>query len=95
MKPTEISAEDIEFINYAYSLVNSARYPSFQRVTEVYNRLTGKRVNNTSCGSCIRSRILELKNILDKFEKSKEKDYNKEDNLNQNENVATEEITNP
>lgn len=91
-----ITQEDIEFINKAYSLINTAKYPSFQRVTDVYNRLTGKRVNNTSCASCIRSRVLELKNILDKFEKSREKDYNKEEEpknttKNLNENVATEE----
>lgn len=97
MGQREISVEDRDYINYAYSLVNSARYVSFQKLTEVYNRVTGKNAKVTNCASCYRQRVLELKNILDKFEKSKEKDYNKEDEPKNttNENVATEEITNP
>ena len=62
-----ISSEDAEFIEFAYNLVNSAKYPSFTKVTEVYNRVFNKQLSSTSCGACIRQRILELKATLDKI----------------------------
>ena len=62
-----ISSEDAEFIEFAYSLINSAKFPSFTKVTEVYNRVYNKQLSSTSCGSCIRQRILELKATLDKL----------------------------
>ena len=62
-----ISSEDAEFIEFAFSLVNSAKFPSFTKVTEVYNRVFNKQLSSTSCGACIRQRILELKNTLDKL----------------------------
>lgn len=62
-----ISSEDAEFIEFAYSLINSAKFPSFTKVTEVYNRVYKKQLSSTSCGACIRQRVLELKNTLDKL----------------------------
>ena len=62
-----ISSEDAEFIEFAYSLINSAKFPSFTKVTEVYNRVYNKQLSSTSCGACIRQRILELKATLDKL----------------------------
>lgn len=62
-----ISSEDAEFIEFAYKLCNSAKYPSFTKVTEVYNRVYKKQLSSTSCGACIRQRILELKATLDKI----------------------------
>ena len=62
-----ISSEDAEFIEFAYSLINSAKFPSFTKVTEVYNRVYNKQLSSTSCAQCIRQRILELKNTLDKL----------------------------
>lgn len=62
-----ISSEDAEFIEFAFSLVNTSRYPSFTKVTEVYNRVYNKQLSSTSCGACIRQRVLELKNTLDKL----------------------------
>ena len=62
-----ISSEDAEFIEFAYSLINSAKYPSFTKVTEVYNRVFNKQLSATSCGACVRQRILELKATLDKI----------------------------
>ena len=62
-----ISSEDAEFIEFAYNLVNSAKFPSFTKVTEVYNRVYKKQLSSTSCGACIRQRILELKATLDKI----------------------------
>lgn len=62
-----ISSEDAEFIEFAYKLINSAKYPSFTKVTEVYNRVFNTQLSSTSCGACIRQRILELKATLDKL----------------------------
>lgn len=62
-----ISSEDAEFIEFAYSLINSAKYPSFTKVTEVYNRVFNKQLSSTSCGACIRQRVLELKETLDRI----------------------------
>lgn len=62
-----ISSEDAEFIEFAYKLCNSAKYPSFTKVTEVYNRVYNKQLSSTSCSQCIRQRILELKATLDKI----------------------------
>ena len=62
-----ISSEDAEFIEFAFSLVNSAKFPSFTKVTEVYNRVFNKQLSSTSCAQCIRQRILELKATLDKI----------------------------
>ena len=62
-----ISSEDAEFIEFAYSLINSAKYPSFTKVTEVYNKVYNKQLSSTSCSQCVRQRILELKNTLDKL----------------------------
>ena len=62
-----ISSEDAEFIEFAYNLVNSAKYPSFTKTTDVYNRVYNKQLSSTSCAQCIRQRILELKATLDKI----------------------------
>lgn len=67
MKIVKITDEDVKFIEFAYSLVNTARYPSFKKVTDCYNRVFGKRQPYTSCGSCIRHQVLELKKALDKL----------------------------
>ena len=62
-----ISSEDAEFIEFAYSLINGAKFPSFTKTTDVYNRVYNKQLSSTSCGACIRQRILELKATLDKL----------------------------
>ena len=62
-----ISSEDAEFIEFAFSLVNTSRYPSFTKTTDVYNRVYNKQLSSTSCAQCIRQRILELKATLDKI----------------------------
>ena len=86
-----ISSEDAEFIEFAYSLINSAKYPSFTKVTEVYNRVFNKQLSSTSCGACIRQRILELKATLDKLNEEilKEKEQKQDDKIN-DDKVATD-----
>ena len=70
MRPiVKMTSESAKFITFAYGLINSARYPSFTKVTEVYNEVFGTKLASTSCSSCMRQRVLELKAALDKYNK--------------------------
>ena len=89
-----ISSEDAEFIEFAYSLINSAKYPSFTKVTEVYNRVYNKQLSSTSCGACIRQRILELKNTLDKLNEEILKEKEEKEIIPLAENHKNNEIKN-
>lgn len=89
-----ISSEDAEFIEFAYSLINSAKYPSFTKVTEVYNRVYNKQLSSTSCGSCIRQRILELKNTLDKLNEEILKEKEEKENIPLAKNKENNKIKN-
>ena len=86
-----ISSEDAEFIEFAYSLINSAKFPSFTKTTDVYNRVFNKQLSSTSCAQCIRQRILELKATLDKLNEEilKEKEEKQDDKIN-DDKVATD-----
>ena len=86
-----ISSEDAEFIEFAYNLVNSAKFPSFTKVTEVYNRVYNKQLSSTSCGACVRQRILELKATLDKLN---EEILKEKENIPLAENHKNNEIKN-
>lgn len=72
----EISSEDIKFIEWAYSLINTAKYPNFRKVTDTYNKVFQKNRKHTSCASCIRSQVLELHEAVQKL--LKETDVNPE-----------------
>lgn len=89
-----ISSEDAEFIEFAYKLCNSAKYPSFTKVTEVYNRVYNKQLSSTSCGACIRQRILELKNTLDKLNEEILKEKEEKEIIPLAENHKNNEIKN-
>ena len=78
-----LTDEDIEYIKFARSVLNKAHYPSSEKVTEVYNRVysdssTFKKLSNTSCGSCIRQRVMkmytDMENVLKKMENKNETD---------------------
>ena len=79
-----ISSEDAEFIEFAFSLVNSAKYPSFTKTTDVYNRVFNKQLSSTSCAQCIRQRILELKATLDKLNEEILKEKEEKENIPSN-----------
>lgn len=89
MKIKEINKEDREFILFAHSLINKARYPSFEKVTETYNRVFGTSLKSTSCGTCVRQRILDLKKELDKV-----LNYEKENASSQNISTSNEKNEN-
>ena len=76
----EITKEELDFIDFAFSLINRARYPDFKKVDELHNRIfTNQHVNPTSCGSCMRQRICDLKRWKDEFVSKVDKEIDKAD----------------
>lgn len=59
--------EDIKFVEKAIELKNKGYYIDSMQLTEHYNRILNKRVNTTSCGSCLRQRISELEGALNHY----------------------------
>lgn len=91
-----LSKEDSDFIDFAYGCINKAHYPSSNQTVEVYNKVFSDRPNfrpraMTSCGSCIRQMVLEMKQekdrLMEKFEK--ENNLNKEENKDGKKHEAT------
>lgn len=61
-----IKKEDRELIEELFSKFNKGERIKSQVLTDLYNRVTGKNLTNTSCGSCLRQRLFELVDILNK-----------------------------
>lgn len=80
-----ITSEDVKLIEKFIKIKNSGYYCNGGEVTAVYNRVLGKNVQSTNCSSCIRQRIGELENALNRFKKQMEVDTPKEEN-----NASTE-----
>lgn len=62
-----ITSEDVKLIERFIDIRNRGYYCNSQELTDVYNRVLGKHVANTSCGSCMRQRISELETALNSF----------------------------
>lgn len=62
-----ISSEDIELADKFYDILNTGYYCDSKQVTDLFNKLTGKNVNNTNCSTCIRHRVLEIHNIVERL----------------------------
>ena len=60
----EWSDEEIKMVERFIEIKNKGYYADGKQVTDYYNRLLGKRVNPTNCGSCIRQRVGELEGAL-------------------------------
>lgn len=56
--------EEIKTVERFIEIKNKGYYADGKQVTDYYNRLLGKRVNPTNCGSCIRQRVGELEGAL-------------------------------
>ena len=91
-----ITEEDIKFIDFAYGCINKAHYPSTTQTVDTYNKVFSDRPNfrpraMTSCGSCIRQMVLEMKRekdkLMEKFEN--ENKLNKEENKDGEKHEAT------
>lgn len=71
--------EDIEKVEKFIEIRNRGYYVSGEQLTEVYNRVLNKHVNPTNCGSCLRQRVNELADALDRFKKQLEIEKKKEE----------------
>lgn len=56
--------EDIKTVERFIEIKNKGYYADGKQLTDVYNRLLGKHVNVTQCGSCLRQRVGELEGGL-------------------------------
>lgn len=65
--------EDIKLVEKFIDIKNKGYYADGAQLTEVYNRVLNKRVSPTNCGSCIRGRINELEEALNRFKSMSEK----------------------
>lgn len=63
----QFTNEDVIFVEKAIELKNKGYYIDGKQLTDVYNRVLNKRVNPTSCGSCLRQRISELEGALNHY----------------------------
>ena len=93
-----VSKEDLDFIDFAYGCINKAHYPSSKQTVDVYNKVFSDRPNfkpraMTSCGSCIRQMVLEMKQekdrLMEKFEKENNLNKEKEENKDGEKHEAT------
>lgn len=64
--------EDIEKVEKFIEIRNKGYYCDGAQLTEVYNRVLEKHVNVTNCGSCLRQRVNELAEALERFKKLSE-----------------------
>lgn len=64
--------EDVELVEKFIGIKNRGYYVDGAQLTEAYNRILHKNVNVTNCGSCLRGRVNELEEALNRFKKSLE-----------------------
>lgn len=64
--------EDIEMVEKFIEIRNKGYYCDGAQLTEVYNRVLEKHVNPTNCGSCLRQRVNELADALERFKRLSE-----------------------
>jgi hypothetical protein len=86
--------EDIEFVEKAIELKNKGFYIDSMQLTEHYNKILNKNVNNTTCGSCMRQRVSELEAALNHFKAQKSVLEVEVDNTKEEENKAAVEAGN-
>lgn len=60
----EWTDEDIKMVERFIEIKNKGYYCDGKQLTDIYNRLLGKHVNPTNCGSCLRQRTNELEGAL-------------------------------
>jgi hypothetical protein len=61
--------EDVKMVEKFIEIRNKGYYADGGQLTEVYNRVLDKRATPTNCGSCIRQRINELEQALERFKR--------------------------
>lgn len=92
------SQEDIKLVEKFIEIKNKGYYCDGTQLTQVYNRVLGKNVNVTNCGTCLRGRVSELEAALRYFKEMCKKQEieasealkdDKVDNVTPEENKAT------
>lgn len=63
-----IHPDDISHIKHLVERKNKGMMVNSQEVTDLYNKVLEKSVSNTTCSSCVRRRIQELQDHLEKYE---------------------------
>ena len=64
--------EDVKLVEKFIEIRNKGYYCDGAQLTAVYNRVLQKNVNVTNCGSCLRQRVNELADALDRFKRQLE-----------------------
>ena len=89
------TSDDVKMVEKFIEIKNKGYYCDGGQLTEVYNRVLEKRVNPTNCGSCIRQRINELEEALNRFKKlSEELEEKKVEDNTPEENKAVKKAKN-
>lgn len=92
--------EDITLVEKFIEIKNKGYYCDGTQLTQVYNRVLGKNVNVTNCGTCLRGRVSELEAALRQFKEickrqeelaQEAKKEDKVDNVSPEENKETVE----
>ena len=73
------TSEDVQLVEKFIEIRNKGYYVSGEQLTSAYNRILHKNVNVTSCGSCLRPRVNELADALDRFKRQLEAEKKKEE----------------
>lgn len=66
------TSEDVRMVEKFIEIKNKGFYCDGTQLTQVYNRVLDKRAAPTNCGSCIRGRINELEDALNRFKRLSE-----------------------
>lgn len=61
--------DDIGMVEKFIDIRNRGYYCDGAQLTEVYNRVLERHVNPTNCGSCLRQRVNELADALERFKR--------------------------
>lgn len=64
--------EDIELVEKFIEIRNKGFYVSGEQLTSAYNRILHKNVSPTNCSSCLRQRVNELAEALERFKRLSE-----------------------
>lgn len=81
--------EDVKLVEKFIEIRNKGYYCDGGQLTEVYNRVLERNAAVTNCGSCLRQRVNELADALERFKRLSEATKEDEvDNIPQEENKA-------
>lgn len=67
------TSDDVQLVEKFIEIRNKGYYVSGEQLTEAYNRILHKSVGVTNCSSCLRQRVGELEEALNRFKRMSEK----------------------